>query len=191
LKPIETGVLPDTEGADALALRRVSTFHVKPNRTPYTFREPVSPHLAARLEGTTIDLDRCVDWVRTSALGAGIALVELPGGLFSPLGPDTANVDLVRALEPHATLLVAPNRLGVLHDVSATCRAAASANVSLSGIVLIDAPTPDASTSSNAAELSCVTTVPLVAALPRAEVATLALRPELRELRARLGLMPS
>ena len=43
---------------------RASTFHVKPPLVSQTFTAPVSPHLAARREGRTLDLQLIEDEVR-------------------------------------------------------------------------------------------------------------------------------
>ena len=44
-------------------------------------------------------------------------VVELAGGLFSPLAPQLTNAEVIAALAPTFTFLVAPDRLGVLHDI--------------------------------------------------------------------------
>lgn len=172
LKPVETGVVPGA-ATDAATLEQVSTFHVKRFPPPYMLARAVSPHLAAADEARVIELPVIREYVDSVRAQADAVVVELPGGLFSPLGPALSNADVARALEADAILLVAPDRLGVLHDVAATTRAAAAMGLSLSGIVLVAPDHADASTGSNAAELKLVTTVPLVAQLPRATVAEL------------------
>jgi len=178
LKPVESGVV---EGgpSDVRTLEQASTFHVKRFPPPYLLARAVSPHLAAEAEGRTLELDAItayVDGVRK--LTHGVA-VELAGGLFTPLAPELANADVALALKPDAVLLVAPDRLGVLHDVAASTRAAAALGLAISGIVLVAPELADASTGTNARELAKVTQVPVVAVLPRAPVATLALREDL------------
>jgi dethiobiotin synthetase len=169
VKPIESGGTSDGD-----QLGRASTFHVTRFQAPYLLPHPVSPHLAARREGSTIDLERVVDWVRLLRAEADGVVLELAGGLFTPLADRVTNAELVRALEPRATYLVAPDRLGVLHDVAAATRAAAFARVLLTGIVLSAPDREDASTGSNAVEMRSVTDVPVVASVPRASVAELA-----------------
>jgi dethiobiotin synthetase len=65
------------------------------------------------------------------------------------------------------TLLVAPDRLGVLHDVRATLLAARHVGLSLDAVVLSAPATPDASTGRNGAELSRLGIVPVAAEFPR------------------------
>ena len=175
LKPVESGAVPGGP-SDALTLEHASTFHVKRFPPPYMLARPVSPHLAAADEGRTLELGVIVSYVEgVRHLTHGVA-VELPGGLFTPLAPELSNADVAVALRPDAVLLVAPDRLGVLHDVGAATRAAAALGLAITGVVLVAPELADASTGTNAAELALVTPVPVVAVLPRADIATLARR---------------
>ena len=129
-------------------------------------RSPVSPHLAARRDGVTLcvpGMRQAIDAVRWEA---DRTLVELPGGLFTPLTDDYVNADLARMLASDALLLAAPDRLGVLHDVIATTRAADAMGVSIRAIVLIEPEESDASTGSNAAELTRFVRLPVLGTLP-------------------------
>lgn len=168
LKPVESGVPKGTLGADADALERASSFHVK-HSPPYMLERPVSPHLAARADGERISLPHIEAWLAPIRDAAGLRgiILELPGGLFSPLTETEANVDLALALRGNVVLLVAPDRLGVLHDIGATVRAAHASGLTVDGLVLNAPPVPDASTGTNAAELHTVSAVPLVATIPR------------------------
>jgi dethiobiotin synthetase len=182
IKPVESGVAPGSP-TDIATLEQASTFHVKRVPPPYMLARAVSPHLAARDEGRTIDLEPIQAYVHAARDAAthGV-VVELAGGLFSPLAFGLNNADVAGALAADAVVLVAPDRLGVLHDVAATTRAAAALGLSLTGIVLVAPEHPDASTGTNAGELGLVTAVPLLAVVPRADVATLALREDLTAL---------
>lgn len=167
LKPIETGGT-----ADGDALGRMSTFHVKRFQAPYMLKRPVSPHLAAREEGIVIEVGPIRAQVEAAQHAADGVLVELAGGLFSPLAPGLLNIDVARALSPAVVVLVAPDRLGVLHDVTATLRAAAELRIDW---ILLSAPaTADTSTGSNADELEALVEVPVAGTLPRASVEALA-----------------
>jgi dethiobiotin synthetase len=181
LKPVESGVTPGLP-TDVSTLEQASTFHVKRSAPPYLLARPVSPHLAARAEARTIELAAIhayVEGVRGDVHGAA---VELPGGLFSPLAPRLFNVDVAAALHPTAVLLVAPDRLGVLHDVGAATRAAAAVGLAISGVVLVEPEVRDTSTGTNAAELGLVTDVPVLAVVPRATVEELSRRPDIATL---------
>jgi len=192
IKPIESGVGRDSiVGPDSEILREWSTFHVKQSPPPYLLTRALSPHLAARMDGRRIDFSAVTNWVAQIRAQADGVLVELPGGLFSPLSetPARTNADLARALAPTAIALVAPDRLGVLHDLGAITRAAHVEDLPLSGI-LLSAPDPgDASTGDNACEVPLVTNVPVLAALPHAPVEVLTITLSL--IRALVTLIPS
>ena len=156
-------------GPDEARLGALSTFHVKRPLLQVRLRAPVSPHLAAREEGRTIVLD---DVVREVAeLRSQVAVIlELPGGLFSPLSRTETNADLASLLHPDILLLVAPNRIGVLHDVRAVLEACGPRGLRLAGVVLSATASDDASSLSNAAELTATTGLPVLASLTRAPI---------------------
>jgi dethiobiotin synthetase len=159
-----------------------SPFHVKPS--PYWFGPPLSPHLAARNAGQRIDLGTARAWVLEAQelVGGHAALVETAGGLFSPLGPGTTNLDLVLALEPAVLLLVAPDRLGVLHDVASTLGLADARGRPVDAVVLSEPETPDGSTGRNAQELSLLGIARICAVFPRGSDASPATRQQAQRL---------
>jgi dethiobiotin synthetase len=163
-KPVATGVETRCEDcvvhADALGAPYVAP--------TYAFRRPVSPHLAAREEGRPIDLGAIAEQAERMRADGAVVVVETAGGLFTPLAETLTNVDLVRRLSPAAVVLVAPDRIGVLHDVRACLLAAASAGVSIGALVLSAPAHLDDSTGTNATELSNVGLGPVAASFPRA-----------------------
>jgi dethiobiotin synthetase len=171
LKPIESGVT-DPATSDAAQLQAASSFHVKP--FGYSLSHGVSPHLAAKLAGLTMDIDAVVAGIAAVRTAADVVVVELPGGLFSPLTEPLLNADLAKALRPDQLLVAVPDRLGALHDAIATRRAAETAALRIDGFVLVAPRSPDPSTGSNAKELQSFVDVPVVAEIPRAPVETLA-----------------
>jgi dethiobiotin synthetase len=196
LKPIETGVTPSSHPAagdprqtirstdvstvgnrsDGEVLASVSS--LLPAPPPFTFSDPVSPHLAARRAGQEIELRRVREYVSrcesdiTSHV-VSFVLIETAGGCLSPLGLGVTNADLAFALEPAIWILVAPDALGVLHDVSATLGVLAARRRLPDHLVLSAAREPDASTGTNAAELEALGIVTPSATLGRGEAFTL------------------
>jgi dethiobiotin synthetase len=167
-KPVESGVAdPSDPSTDAARIARASPFHVKPALVRFTFARPVSAHLAAREAGREVDLGTIRGEILRGAALAEVLLVELPGGAFSPLTDSVLAAEFTRTVPGARALLVASDRLGVLHDVCATVRACASLGRPIDGIVLSAPATPDESTGSNAAELVRFTSVPILASLER------------------------
>jgi dethiobiotin synthetase len=151
-KPVETGVDADRgPGPDQTAL--AAPFHVKP-LPGAVFAPPVSPHLAARRAGTAIDLDTILVQAAAHRGHVPALVVELAGGLCTPLCGAELNLHLAERLAPDRLVLVAPDRLGVLHDVLAACRAAAGTRLRIHAVVLSAPELADASTGSNGPELA-------------------------------------
>jgi dethiobiotin synthetase len=178
LKPVESGATgTDDPQSDGQRLARASSFHVKHRRV--VFPEPLSPHLCVRMHGVAITPDLFVSAAASARNQSAGTVLELPGGLFSPVAPALLNADVAAALKPDALLLVAPDRLGVLHEVVSTVRAAAAMSLPIHAAVLIEPEHPDASTGLNAAELRDYAPGLVVAAVPRSPARHLALLPEL------------
>lgn len=162
-KPVATGVVAGERCGDAVAhARACGADYVHPT---YTFVPAVSPHLAARDAGVEIDVRTIA--LRAAEMGEGALVVETAGGLFSPLGDGVTNADLVRALAPARVVLVAPDRIGVLHDVGAAVRAARLEGLALD-VVLSGPAVPDASTGTNGPELGRLGSARVLAVFPRA-----------------------
>jgi dethiobiotin synthetase len=161
-KPIESGVTSDESDSGRLA-RAGETIPAL-----HSFAEPLSPHLAARNAGVVIDPTRIVAEARRLRDSRRVTLIETAGGLLSPLDVGFTNADLVRELAPERVLLVAPDRLGVLHDVAATIGAARAKGVSFDAIVLSAPETPDASTGTNQSELGRIFGLGIAAVFERA-----------------------
>jgi dethiobiotin synthetase len=175
LKPVESGV--GQGPTDAARLAAASSFHVK--HFGVALKAPVSPHRAARAEGVTLPLEALAESIESIRPGADFVLVELPGGLFTPLGEAILNADFAARLRPDFVLLAAPDRLGVLHEVLATTRAARGVPLRVGGVVLIAPPREDASTGTNAEDLATYADVPVLATVPRGTPAELAGLPSL------------
>lgn len=157
LKPIESGV-GTNEPSDAAQLRAVS-----PNRFGkpgplhcYALAEPISPHLAARREGVALDFDRIRAWVdeQTSQYDTlQYTLIETAGGVFSPLHDTATNFELAQHFGEALWVLVAPDRLGVLHDVTA-CLIAMRQRGRHPDAVVLNCSQSDTSSGTNADELA-------------------------------------
>ncbi len=187
LKPVESGVTDGIE-TDAARLRSVSSFHVK--QFGYALAAPLSPHLAARDEGLEIQIDGIrsnVEEIRQQVDGV---VVELAGGLFTPVTEARCNADLAAALTPEWLLLVAPDSLGVLHSVIATIRAALATSLRVDGIVLVSPVQTDSSTGRNANEIRRSAGIPVLLVLPRASSAELSELPALRDFAKTIDLEP-
>jgi dethiobiotin synthetase len=104
---------------------------------PQRFLAPLAPPRAAAEEGRTVDetlLRSGIDyWLRSS----DIVLVEGAGGLMSPLGDSTYNIDLAAEFG-YPLLIVAANQLGVINALLQTVitAQARAPQLPIAGVVL-------------------------------------------------------
>ncbi|MGI9472578.1 MAG: dethiobiotin synthase [Rubripirellula sp.] len=133
---------------------------------PQRFREPLAPPEAAAAEGKQVDPRQLVDGYRCWEDNFDVVIVEGAGGLFSPLADGMLNVDLAAKLSA-PVVIVAANRLGVIHQTLAVCEAAANRGLKPIGVVLCDTTgQADASSTSNAAQIERYCPIPVIGSIP-------------------------
>ncbi len=122
VKPIASGVVDVNQ--DAVRLAEAAGHSPE---SYISFREAVSPHRAARMEGRSVALREVVEWCGT--FQADQVLIEGAGGWRVPFAHDPRTPelhwelrDVVHAL-PGRVLVVAANRIGVLNQVLLTVNA--------------------------------------------------------------------
>ena len=165
-KPVETGV-SGALGEDQSALAAESTFHVKHERHT-CFPQPVSPHLAARLAGTELRPQVWSDYAN-ELRALGQVVIELAGGLFTPLTETLLNIDFVLMLKPNRHVLVAPDRLGVLHDAIATV-SGARCTLAAPDCILVNRLSSLSDSPTNATEIARFVPIPVLGPLAHAPI---------------------
>jgi len=131
---------------------------------PQRFIAPLSPPAAAALEGKQVDVSLLRSAADVWINDIDIRIIEGAGGLLSPLAEGVLNIDLVKQFDSPKLLLVAANRLGVIHQVLATCEAAKHRGVTPAGIVLCQTTSEsDESVASNRTEIERYCDVAVVA----------------------------
>ncbi|MCD0229508.1 dethiobiotin synthase, partial [Enterobacter hormaechei subsp. steigerwaltii] len=78
---------------------------------PEIFSYPASPHLAARLDGRALDLDKIRTATQELAAQYEVVLVEGAGGLMVPLTENLLTIDYIRQ-QGYPVILVTSGRLG-------------------------------------------------------------------------------
>jgi dethiobiotin synthetase len=193
IKPVETGIAPRPASlqsapparSDARALELVSRgTPIRPHPIR-AFPQPISPHLAARLAREHLNIADLATTVTLHGTALrGWQVIETAGGAFSPLNATDCSIDLARALDPSIWVVVAPDALGVLHDVRAALLAMRALGREPDFLVLSAARRPDASVGTNAIELPRVGLPKPVAVLRRGDDGRKALAPLVRKLLA-------
>ena len=146
LKPVVSGVpaiedprFATSDTARLLAAQGVPvTLATVEACSPWRFREPLSPDMAAAAEGRSVSLQATLDWCRDRIAGAhdgAAVLVEGVGGVMSPMTSDGLNLDLVVALGCEV-LLVAGTYLGALSHVLTAIETLRAHKVPLRAVIL-------------------------------------------------------
>ncbi|TDG05066.1 dethiobiotin synthase [Paraburkholderia guartelaensis] len=138
LKPIAAGAY-ERDGVwhneDADQLDAAASVLLPPEiRTPFLLKEPAAPHIAAALEGVTLDMARIVDCYEAACERADAIVVEGVGGFRVPLTPTEDTADLAVALGLPVVLVVGM-RLGCISHALLTAEAIAARGLKLAGWV--------------------------------------------------------
>ena len=116
-KPVQTGC---QDIADDIAVHRkimgISMQEADKQKLtmPEIFSYPASPHLAARLDGRALDLDKIRTTTQELAAQYEIVLVEGAGGLMVPLTEDLLTIDYIQQ-QVYPVVLVTSGRLGSIN----------------------------------------------------------------------------
>jgi len=136
-KPIFTGI-DDTPRDSARVASLVTNPAAKILPEPYAFRASLSPHIAAALEGVTINVSALkVPEVTTQTL-----VIETPGGFLSPLSNSATNADLIQHCGGEV-VLVSRHYLGSINHTLLTIEAIRRRNLKLLGVIFSGDELPD------------------------------------------------
>ena len=99
---------------------------------PYCFSPAISPHIAAELEGVTIDISHIQTCFENIARQVDVVVVEGAGGWHTPLNK-TATIETLAQTLSIPVVLVVGLRLGCLNHASLTMSALHQSGVSVLG----------------------------------------------------------
>ena len=125
-KPIQSGDLEnsDTHKVKALISNKNSQFH----ENSYKFNTPASPHLAAEIDGITIDLNKVIEPQTTNHL-----VIEGAGGILVPLNESDCVIDLMQP--NYKVIVVSRHYLGSINHTLMTIEILKSRNKNITGII--------------------------------------------------------
>lgn len=104
---------------------------------PYVYEHPVSPHLAARIEGDPVELDRVLEGFRAVCRSYDYVTMEGSGGILCPLRLDEETLLLPQVIQACSLgcLLVADAELGSINRVVLTAFYLKQQGIPLKGIL--------------------------------------------------------
>jgi len=139
LKPVISGMQDGWAGSDtdilAQAMGRGSSAAVLNTISPFAFKAPLSPAMAARAEGRTLDLDAVISASIECINSFDYALIEGVGGSFVPMDDTHLVADWIKALNM-PSVLVAGSYLGTQSHTIATVEAMRARGLEISDIVI-------------------------------------------------------
>lgn len=148
-KPIQTGALIDSDSQTVSFLSGAKTY-----QESYLFREPVSPHIAAKLENQEIDFEKI------SVPQSNNLIIEGSGGLLVPLNKRYFIIDLIEYFSV-PVLLVSHSRLGTINHTLLSIEALRQRRIPLLGIIMIGEENPN-----NKCSIECYGNTQVVMEMP-------------------------
>lgn len=122
-KPIQTGNTLDVDSTTVLDLAEAK---ILPEI--YSYSQPLSPHLAAKIDGSYIDINLIT-------LPDDDVLIEGAGGVLVPLNDKFMMIDLMKILKV-PVILVSSSRLGTINHTLLTLEALRGRNIPVLGVIL-------------------------------------------------------
>ena len=178
LKPVVSGFDPATAadsdpGLLLAALGRAVTPAAVAEIAPWRFHAPLSPDMAAGLEGRSIDVDALIGFCRAALAGAADAVViEGVGGAMVPLDDRRTVLDWLTALELPA-VLVCGSYLGAISHALCTLGVLQRHGVPVAALVVSETPGSSVALADTVATLARFAAPTKVLKLPRQSDATL------------------
>ncbi len=125
-KPIQAG---DLDNSDSHKVKsKISNPKSQIFENSYKLNTPASPHLAAKLDGITIDLKQIIEPKTKNHL-----VIEAAGGVLVPLNNDDCIIDLIQ--KDYKVILVSRHYLGSINHTLLTFEAFKNRNIPLAGII--------------------------------------------------------
>ncbi|MEQ8824587.1 MAG: dethiobiotin synthase [Filomicrobium sp.] len=133
-KPVQSGLADGTDRECVAELSGLPAEQIFPE--VYKLTEPMSPHLAAEIDGVTVDAVRLVPPQTERPL-----VIELAGGLLVPLNNDDLQVDVVAGWAA-PVVLVARTALGTINHSLLSLEALRARNIPIVGVAFVGDPEP-------------------------------------------------
>lgn len=135
-KPIQTGIEQDDDTAEAVRLSGADPSAAL--REGVRLERPLSPHLAARLSGTTIGMASLLATASDQPTSSRW-IVEGAGGVLVPLNERELMIDLI-ALLGMPVVIAARSGLGTINHTLLTVEALRSRALPIAGVIMVGPP---------------------------------------------------
>ncbi len=136
LKPVISGFEDGIEN-DATLLLGLQPEKTLDGISPWRFKAPLAPNIAAAKEGRVIDRGGLIAFCEKCIQTESVALIEGIGGSHVPLAPDFLVADWISALKIPA-VVVTGSYLGAIHHSLSTLAPLAAPGIVVSALVMSD-----------------------------------------------------
>jgi dethiobiotin synthetase len=133
-KPIQSG---SDDGTDSNTIQSLCSDFVKIIPELYCFKAPVSPHLAAEMENSEIDVEQLV-----LPNVSGNLIVEGAGGLLVPITKKVLLIELIEKLNI-PVILVSKHYLGSINHTLLSINALRQRSIPIKGVIFVGDENPD------------------------------------------------
>lgn len=125
-KPIQAG---DIDNSDSHKIQRyISNDKTVIHNNSYKLNTPESPHYAAEVDGTKIELAKIIEPKTSNNF-----VIEGAGGILVPLNDSDCIIDLIQ--KDYKTIVVSRHYLGSINHTLLTIEALKTRNISVAGII--------------------------------------------------------
>ncbi|MBR72232.1 MAG: dethiobiotin synthase [Rhodospirillaceae bacterium] len=107
--------------------------------TPWCFKAPLSPDMAAERENRSINFNKLIQFTLNKSDSADILIVEGVGGAMVPLDSKHTVMDWISNVDMPA-ILVAGSYLGTISHTLTTLEAMKSYGISIKGLIISESP---------------------------------------------------
>ena len=151
-KPIQTGT---RDGSDSFEVQKLSDTKIYPES--YAYKEPLSPHLAAKLENAIIGIEKIV------LPEVNNLIIEGAGGVLVPINDKYLMVDLIKKLGA-PVIIVARTTLGTINHTLLSLESLRSRNIAVLGVIMNGEKNPQ-----NSKDIEVLGRTSVLAELPKLE----------------------
>ena len=123
-KPIQTGSNLDSDTIQVQDLSKTTTYE-----EVYKYKEPLSPHLAARLENDEIDMTQITLEGKSQNL-----IIEGAGGVLVPLDDQNFMIDLIIQMQV-SVIIIACSSIGTINHTLLTIEALRRRSIKILGVI--------------------------------------------------------
>lgn len=143
IKPVISGFSEDDPNTDSAKILKILSKDLNQENlnqiSPWRFKAPLSPNIAARLENKKIDFEKLVEFCQAKIALAKKAnqhfFIEGAGGVMTPITDDKTYLDLIIALKM-PVILVVGNYLGTISHTLTALRVMESCEIKTDRIIL-------------------------------------------------------